>query len=87
VVRGRVWLWPRSYVIQMTRQSYATPFRYWGKQGLAVKKGPANVTVLVAAKWRDRVSIQWGNAGGPEGARLERLQPLASFAHNLVQAW
>jgi hypothetical protein len=73
----------------MTRQSYAPPFRYSGKQPLSVKKGPANVKVLVAAKWRDRVSIRWGNAGGPEGASsfafpachvLDRLPPWRAYA-------
>lgn len=89
VIGGRVWLWPRGYVIQMTPQSYAAPFRYWGKHGLAVKKGPANVRVLVAARWRDRVSIRWGNAGGPEGASsfafpschvLDALPPWSVYA-------
>jgi hypothetical protein len=42
-----------------------TPWRYFSKRGIVVKRGTA-VTITVPPEWRRRVAIVWGNAGpGP----------------------
>ena len=56
---------PPAYMQQVSAVDNG-PWRYFRKQGLAVRAGAGPVTVSVAPAWRDRAAISWGNAGhGP----------------------
>jgi hypothetical protein len=39
-----------------------TPWRYFSKRGMVVRRGTA-VTITVPSAWRRHVAISWGNAG------------------------
>jgi hypothetical protein len=69
---------PPSYL----RQVIATPggqWPYWRKAGLEVKPGHDPVTVSVAAGWRKRAAVTWGN-GEPAVASL-RIAACPSARH------
>jgi len=73
VVLGRVAIWPSNRVLQMNYISSYRPFRYWGKQGVEIRSGAKRVELIVPAAWRDRISVTWGDMGGPEGASAVRF--------------
>jgi hypothetical protein len=54
--------------IEQTVPTKSTPWAYWSKAGLIVRADGVPVTVSVAASWRTRAAIVWGNNGGPNSS-------------------
>ena len=54
---------PPAYLAQIERDESSTKWPWWRKAGLVVRATGKPVTIAVPVGWRDRVAIEWGNAG------------------------